>query len=117
MESVFKKEQPLEKRKEESARIREKYPNRIPVIVEKSYSSHLQTIDKKKYLVPGDLTLGQLVYVIRKRIPKMTAEKGLFVFINDSLIPMSETLAKINKDHADEDGFLYLVYSEENTFG
>ena len=47
----------------------------------------------------------------------MTAEKGLFVFINDSLIPLSETLAKINKEHADEDGFLYLVYSEENTFG
>jgi len=117
MESEFKKEHSLEKRRRESERIRQKYPNRIPIIVEKSIRSNLQSIDKKKYLVPGDLTLGQLVYVIRKRIPKMTSEKGLFVFINDTLVPVGETVAKINKEHIDEDGFLYLVYTEENTFG
>jgi GABA(A) receptor-associated protein len=30
--------------------------------------SDIATIDKKKYLVPADLTVGQFVYVIRKRI-------------------------------------------------
>lgn len=41
-------------------------------------------IDKKKYLVPSDLTVGQFVYVIRKRI-KLSPEKGIFIFINNVL--------------------------------
>jgi GABA(A) receptor-associated protein len=49
-----------------TARIRAKYPDRIPVICEKALKSNLEDIDKKKYLVPSDLTVGQFVYVIRK---------------------------------------------------
>jgi GABA(A) receptor-associated protein len=37
-----------EKRKSEAARIREKYPDRIPVIVEKADKSDIVDIDKKK---------------------------------------------------------------------
>lgn len=38
----------LEARKAESAKIREKYPDRIPVICEKSSTSKLPNIDKTK---------------------------------------------------------------------
>jgi GABA(A) receptor-associated protein len=62
----FKSEHSFDKRKLESARIRAKYPDRIPVICEKATKSNLEDIDKKKYLVPSDLTVGQFVYVIRK---------------------------------------------------
>ena len=37
-----------EKRKSEATRIREKYPDRIPVIVEKADKSDIVDIDKKK---------------------------------------------------------------------
>ncbi|XWS12843.1 hypothetical protein CRYUN_Cryun37aG0125300 [Craigia yunnanensis] len=77
--SSFKLEQPLERRQAEASRIREKYPDRIPVIVEKAERSDIPDIDKKKYLVPADLTVGQFVYVVRKRI-KLSAEKAIFVF-------------------------------------
>ena len=60
--SSFKQEHDLEKRKVEAARIRDKYPDRIPVNVEKAERSDIPNIDKKKYLV------GQFVYVIQKRI-------------------------------------------------
>jgi GABA(A) receptor-associated protein len=43
-------------------------------------------IDKKKYLVPADLTVGQFVYVIRKRI-KLSPEKAIFIFVNEILPP------------------------------
>merc|ERR1711938_123213 len=44
-----------------------KHPDRIPVIVEKRpRDATLPLIDKKKFLVPADLTVGQFVYVIRK---------------------------------------------------
>ena len=54
------------------------------MIVERYGKCSLPGIDKKKYLVPGDLTVGQFVYVIRKRI-KLEHEKTLFIFINGIL--------------------------------
>ncbi|KAK4755076.1 hypothetical protein SAY87_008833 [Trapa incisa] len=80
----FKLVHPLEKRQVESARIREKYPDRIPIIVEKAERSDIPDIDKKKFLVPRDLNVGQFVYVVRKRI-NLSAEKAIFVFVNNTL--------------------------------
>ena len=39
-----------------------------------------------RYLVPADLTVGQFVYVIRKRI-KLSAEKAIFIFVDNVLPP------------------------------
>ncbi|KAI5417472.1 Autophagy- protein 8f [Lathyrus oleraceus] len=149
-----------EKRSAEAARIREKYPDRIPcclgllvqsneivilsfgdgitlgnirmaswggelrsgvirrskVIVEKAERSDIPSIDKKKYLVPADLTVGQFVYVIRKRI-KLSAEKAIFIFVDNVLPPTGAIMSAIYDEKKDEDGFLYVTYSGENTFG
>ncbi|KAG5546530.1 hypothetical protein RHGRI_018647 [Rhododendron griersonianum] len=125
--SSFKLEHPLERRQAEAARIREKYPDRIPVgkfdliickmvIVEKAERSDIPDIDKKKYLVPADLTVGQFVYVVRKRI-KLSAEKAIFIFVKNILPPTAAMISAIYEEHKDEDGFLYMTYSGENTFG
>ena len=45
---TFKEEHPPEKRKEVADRILDKYPDRIPVIVEKAPKSDAPDIDKKK---------------------------------------------------------------------
>ncbi|THG14695.1 hypothetical protein TEA_025207 [Camellia sinensis var. sinensis] len=112
----FKQEHDFEKRRAEAARIREKYSDRIPVIVEKAERSDIPNIDKKKYLVPADLTVGQFVYVIRKRI-KLSAEKAIFIFVDNILPPTGAIMSTIYDEKKDEDGFLYVTYSGENTFG
>mmetsp|Transcript_8154 Transcript_8154/g.15770 ORF Transcript_8154/g.15770 Transcript_8154/m.15770 type:complete len:128 (-) Transcript_8154:416-799(-) len=112
----FKQENSLEKRKTEASRIKEKYPDRIPIIVEKAEKSDIPEIDKKKYLVPSDLTVGQFVYVIRKRI-KLSPEKAIFIFVKNVLPPTAALMSSIYEEHKDEDGFLYITYSGENTFG
>ncbi|KAG8484310.1 hypothetical protein CXB51_023914 [Gossypium anomalum] len=104
--SYFKQEHDLDKRRAEAARIREKYPDRIPVIVEKAERSDIPNIDKKKYLVPADLTVGQFVYVIRKRI-KLSAEKAIFIFVDNVLPPTGAIMSAIYEEKKDEDGFLY----------
>jgi len=114
--SSFKAQHPIDKRKAEAQRIRAKYPDRIPVISEKAENSNIPDIDKKKYLVPADLTMGQFVYVIRKRI-KLPPEQAIFVFVNNTLPPAAALMSQIYSDHKDEDGFLYVTYSGENTFG
>ncbi|KAI9595393.1 autophagy protein Atg8 ubiquitin like protein [Syncephalis fuscata] len=116
MRSKFKDEHPFEKRKAEAERIRQKYPDRIPVICEKVERSDIAIIDKKKYLVPADLTVGQFVYVIRKRI-KLSSEKAIFIFVNDILPPTAGLMSSVYDEYKDEDGFLYVTYSGENTFG
>ncbi|RMZ86429.1 hypothetical protein DV736_g6343, partial [Chaetothyriales sp. CBS 134916] len=116
MRSKFKDEHPFEKRKAEAERIRQKYADRIPVICEKVEKSDIATIDKKKYLVPADLTVGQFVYVIRKRI-KLSPEKAIFIFVDEVLPPTAALMSSIYDEHKDEDGFLYITYSGENTFG
>ncbi|KAB2622445.1 autophagy-related protein 8f [Pyrus ussuriensis x Pyrus communis] len=112
--SYFKQEHDLEKRRAEAARIREKYPDRIPVIVEKAERSDIPNIDKKKYLVPADLTVGQFVYVIRKRI-KLSAEKAIFIFVDNVLPPTGAIMSAIYEEKKDEDGFLYVTYSGRTT--
>lgn len=105
-----------DKRQAEAQRIRTKYPERIPVIVEKAEKSDIPDLDKKKYLVPADLTVGQFVYVIRKRI-KLSPEKAIFVFVNNVLPPTAALMSSIYDEHKDDDGFLYITYSGESTFG
>jgi len=113
---AFKQEHAFEKRASEAARIRGKYGDRVPVIVERAEKSDIPTLDKKKYLVPADLTVGQFVYVIRKRI-KLNAEKAIFIFVNNVLPPTAALMNAIYEEHKDDDGFLYVTYSGENTFG
>lgn len=104
-------------RKNESMRIREKYPDRIPCIVELSNRLNDIKLDKNKYLVPNDLTCGQLLYIIRKRV-KIGAEKALFMYVSKKVLPPSSSLlSQIYSEHKDEDGFLYLRVESENTFG
>ena len=86
------------------------------MIVEKAEKSDVPDIDKKKYLVPADLTVGQFVYVIRKRI-KLSAEKAIYIFVNNVLPPTAAYMSALYDEHKDEDGFLYIKYSGENYFG
>jgi GABA(A) receptor-associated protein len=79
------------------------------VICEKVEKSDIPTIDKKKYLVPSDLTVGQFCYVIRKRI-KLAPEKAIFIFVNEVLPPTAALMSSIYEEHKDDDGFLYITY-------
>lgn len=114
----FKKLHKFEDRLQESTRIINKYPERIPVICEKSKNNNdnIPKLDKSKYLVPIDLTIGQFMFVIRKRI-KLSSEQAIFVFINGTIPSTNAEIYKIYESFKDEDGFLYVTYSGENTFG
>merc|ERR1711970_1001007 len=116
IEFAYKQDHPMDKRSAEAARIREKYPDRIPVICEKDPRSDIPPVDKRKYLIPMDLTVGQFVYVIRKRI-SIPSDKAIFIFVNNTLPPTAALMSAVYEQHRDEDGFMYMMYSGENTFG
>lgn len=115
--SEFKKNHSFEMRTKESLRILKKYPDKIPIIVELGEDvKDIPDLDKKKYLCPSDLTMGQFVYVIRKRI-KLPAEQAIYIFVRKILPPTSITISQLYKEHKDDDGFLYCKLYSEKTFG
>ena len=115
-ETPFKDRHAFHKRQEEAYRIREKYPNRIPVICE-CVGGEVPDIDRKKYLVPSDLSMAEFLYVIRKRI-KIKPEQSIYLFVGDSvMVAGAQHIGSVYEEHKDLDGFLYTCYSGENTFG
>ena len=98
--SLFKQDVVLKNRIKESSRLLGKYPDRVPIIIERSENSkHLTLIDKNKFLVPTELSMSQLLWVIRK------------------LFAGTEFVLTVYENNKDPDGFLYLRYANENTFG
>ena len=113
----FKMLHSLEKRKQEATRIREKYPNKIPIILEKSDSADIIDVDKHKYLIPEDMTIGQFMYLVRKNI-KLDSTRAIFFFINNHVIPkMDDTLGQLYEKYKDKDLYMYITYSSEMTYG
>ena len=116
IEYDFKKKHTLEQRTTESNKIKLKYPERVPIIVEQAKSSHTNNIDKNKFLAPIDLTIGQFLTIVRKRI-KLNESETIFLFVNNTLPCYSHSLGSLYNTHKDADGFLYIQYTEESTFG
>ena len=73
-------------------------------------------LDKKKYLVPSDLTVGQFYFLIRKRI-SLRSEDALFFFVNNVIPPTSATMGSLYQEYHSDDFFLYIAYSDESVYG
>lgn len=118
MNVSFKTKYSLIDRYNESRKVIEKYPGRVPLICERASSSMRDCpyIDKNKYLVPRDLTIGQFIYVIRKRM-HLKPEKALFLFMNGIIPPSTSMIGDLYDYYKETDGYMYITYSLENTFG
>lgn len=116
----FKEELSFEVRCAESARVRAKFPFQVAVIVQPGPGAEGLAVSveakKRKYLVPADMTLGQFVYTLRKRFT-LPPEKAIFVFVDKVMPPTAELMGVLYARHSDEDGFMYIMYAAENTFG
>ena len=100
----------------EAARVRAQYPTRRPILLERVSSTNIALLDKRKYLVPADDTLGQFVAHLRMRL-RLDATKALFLYAGTTLPSCSARIADVYERHRAKDGFLYLRYGAENTFG
>lgn len=117
MTARFRDRFTFEYRCEEAKRIKEKFPGRIPIIVERAVrAKDIPILDKEKFLVPSDLSVAQFIYIIRKRLT-LPSEMALFLFVNGTLPTTSTLLREVYSIHCADDGFMYMNYSGENTFG
>ena len=116
----YKSKHSFLERREQSSRILVKYPTRVPVICEKLPRSNIKELDRKKYLVPSDITFRSFIAIIRKRL-KLDNDIGMYFFFtrdgSDIMVPTSHMIALLYDEYQDKDGFLYITYAGESTFG
>ena len=98
----------------ESLRIINKFPNRIPVIVETADFCLNKMLNKNKFLVPYDTTISYLIVIIRKQM-NLDSSKALFLFCDNILISGGESINKIydnykikNNIQKNDNQFLYI---------
>ena len=96
---------------EEILKLRAKYPNRVPVLV-RSRDARLE-LKKRKYLVPRDLTVSELlhhIHICLLRRPR----RALFLYTDGGIMLCgSQRIGSI--EHATP--ALTLEVAEENAFG
>ena len=56
------------------------------------------------------------MYIIRQRL-KLHPDEAMFLFVNNKMMSISQTIMNVYYYEKDPDGFLYIKYSKENTFG
>jgi len=124
---------PLEYRITEAEKLLKRHPNCIPVILEppqegSSMANQLQFNGAKfqrKLLMPADITFRECCVRVKKHLLDSNAIRAdpardaLYFYINRNFATclMNETLSTIYKIHRHSDGFLYVNFAKEATFG
>lgn len=108
----------LKQRIDQASMQRSLHLDKIPVIVDRAHVSTVG-IDRHKYLVPCDLSVAQFKQIIRSHIGSIKPEDALFYYAIDHnvLLGSHELMSVIYASYKHADGFLYITYAQDATFG
>ncbi|CAK83957.1 unnamed protein product (macronuclear) [Paramecium tetraurelia] len=115
---TYKESHNLEERKKRVQEQLAKYPEMIPIIVEKIPGCKLPQLQKVKFLVNSSFCFNEFKNTIKKKLNLDEKTSTLFMYCGKTLMNEHEKLKKIYDQYKDpEDGFLYLQYADAETFG
>ena len=96
----------------EAEKLLSKYTDRRPIIINNKISNN-----ELKYIVPINLTIIQLLYIIKKK-EGLNENEAFYLFTEDkSLVTSSSTIGQIYGNYKNKDNFLYLDLHKESVFG
>lgn len=117
----YQTEKTLQERQQEYQRLVRKYQHtKIPIVCEPHRGCPMLST-YQKMLVPSSVSLDQILVRIRMNL-KLDEHVSLVLFVatpsGKYMVPsLSKTMEELYNLYRDEDGFLYFIYSFENTFG
>ena len=104
-----------------------KYPHLIPLILEKftkikdenTNEDHINNENKlfrNKFLVKKNEKFEVIIFSLRKSL-NIDKSKALFFYCNNKIINKNDIIQDLYHKYKNEDGFLYINFEYENTFG
>ena len=109
----------MEKRKIWSAEAFQRYPDKIPMIIEKHFKCNdMEDLQNPKFLMPKTFEIGEVHMILRRKI-NLKKDQSLILFVNDGkdIVRANEDLESVYQRYKDEDGFLYVLFTREEIFG
>lgn len=99
-----------------SSRLRNEHKERVPVVFVRKgkYTPELSQYD---FLVKKTNKMSQVIDMTIRKHSKLNSKQAVFLFTKRFMIPLNETLESIDNQYRSLDGFLYIEYTIENTFG
>lgn len=126
---TYRRKHSAEYRRSESEDIRTMHPDRVPIIAEMHPTSRDALLGDRdvpvryKYLVPLDMNVANFLVVLRGRM-QIPPDQALYLFVTDPggrrtrLITGGQMFSAVYaRNKSAEDGYLYVVYAAETTFG
>ena len=117
----YKQRECFTERQKECQRLQAKFPAKIPMVIEPYRTTKSNTItklDKIKYVFPVDLPMGLVNRFIRGRLASLSPNESLYLFVGETfLVSASTTVGEVYKEYRDDDGFVYVTYATQETFG
>ena len=137
---TYKDRVSFEDRVKEAEDSKSRYPNKVPLVIERHKSEkYLPEMDKVnigdfdlsltfcflqiKWLVPQEMSLAQLSGVIKQRLElPPQADQQLFLLIQSpelgpSIPSLLSSVSSLHSSYSNTDGFLYLHYSSQEAYG
>jgi len=94
--------------------MRKRYPHRAPVII--NQVRDMPPPDRFKYLLPFDISVGEFIHVLRKRM-NLPPDRAIFLSINNHIPSIQQTIGELYHSHPTEDNFLLITIQSESAFG
>lgn len=100
--------------REEVYMLKQKYAEHIPILIR---THQKLEVEKSKYLIPTNFTIGQALAIIRKKI-KINSSDAIFCMINNLMIPSSNLIGQVYSEYKDPSiDMLVMTITKESVFG
>lgn len=111
----YKEQTSFASRRFKSIEIMKKHPGRFPLITLPAANSAV-ILPSEKYLIPGETTMGHFLYALRRTLslPRTT---GMYLYIYTIMPMLNSKVSELYERFSDEDGFLYLLYTDQEDKG
>lgn len=98
-------------------KLKERYPNKVPVIIQRDcLCRDVPELHKKRVFVSKTMLVSHLLYYVRRQL-QMPAHRSIYLYVNESLPMLTQTVGMLHQEEAEDDGILYVFFATEHVFG